>query len=55
MITLLFHTHSEIHNLIYMLQEQKFAMKGWDVSRMMYHGLGLWRDQSVNYPGIQIR
>lgn len=55
MISLLFCTHSQIHDLIYMLQEKKFAMKGWDVSQMIYHGLGLWKDQSISYPGIQKR
>lgn len=45
--------HSPIIDLICVLQVTKFAMIGLDVSQMIYHGLGLWKDQSVGYPGVQ--
>lgn len=48
-----FFAHSHILDLIHVLQVTKFVMIGLDVSQMMYHGLGLWKDQSVSYPGVQ--
>lgn len=48
-----FFAHSHIIDLICGLQAMKFAMKGLDASQMIYHGLGLQKDQSISYPGIQ--
>lgn len=55
MTTSLLFTHLHILCLICLLQALKFAMTGWDVSQMIFHGLEMQRDQFIGYPGAQRR